>query len=320
MKTPQGNNPQTILVAAWNDGLVAITSDGQQQEISDKSVRGLASDGRGGALAIVGGHELQHRTSAGQWTTLASSDAVLSCCVAARGVVYIGTEEARMLRLNDQGVLESLDGFDNIAERDTWFAGSAIVNGERVGPPLGIRSMSANADGSILFANVHVGGIPRSLDGGRSWQPTIDIHSDVHQVCAHPTDPNLVVAASATGLCISRDRGATWTIARDGLHAPHCSAVAFSGEYILVSAATDPFTKQSRLYRRPIDPQGELTLMADGLPAWLDGNVDTDCIATNSSVVAVVDKAGTLYLSTTSGATWSRGTHQLTSPSSVLIC
>ena len=75
--------------------------------------------------------------------------------------------------------------------RDTWYAGSAIVNGQRVGPPLGIRSVTATPDG-VLLVNVHVGGIVRSSDGGITWQPTIDIDTDVHQVCAHPTDPRMV--------------------------------------------------------------------------------------------------------------------------------
>jgi hypothetical protein len=155
------------------------------------------------------------------------------------------------------GVLDPIDGFDNVAGRDAWFAGSAIVNGQRLGPPLGIRSVAANSNGTILFANVHVGGIPRSMDGGRTWQPTIDINSDVHEVRAHQADPDIVVAASAIGLCISRDAGATWTIERDGLHAPYCSAVAFSGDDILVSASTDHFAAQGRIYRRPIRPDGE---------------------------------------------------------------
>jgi hypothetical protein len=96
------------------------------------------------------------------------------------------------------------------AARDAWFAGSAIVNGQRLGPPLGIRSVAANSNGIILFANVDVGGIPRSVDGGRTWQPTIDINSDFHEVRAHHADPDIIVAASAIGLCISRDAGATW--------------------------------------------------------------------------------------------------------------
>jgi hypothetical protein len=34
--------------------------------------------------------------------------------------------------------------------------------------------MTMTCDGAVLLVNVHVGGIPRSADGGASWQPTID--------------------------------------------------------------------------------------------------------------------------------------------------
>ena len=70
--------------------------------------------------------------------------------------------------------------------------------------------MAATCDGAVLLVNVHVGGVPRSTDSGLTWRPPIDINSDVHQVCAHPTRPDIVIAAA--GLCISRDAGATWTI------------------------------------------------------------------------------------------------------------
>lgn len=167
-----------------------------------------------------------------------------------RDTIYVGTDDAHMLRLShESGVLDPIDGFDGVAGRDAWFAGSAIVNGQRLGPPLGIRSVAANSNGSILFANVHVGGIPRSMDGGRTWQPTIDINSDVHEVRAHQANPDIVVAAAAVGLCISRDSGATWIIERDGLYASYCSAVAFSGDDILVSASTDHFATRGRIYR-----------------------------------------------------------------------
>jgi photosystem II stability/assembly factor-like uncharacterized protein len=238
-----------------------------------------------------------------------------------RDTIYVGTDDARMLRLSHGGgVLDPIDGFDNIAGRDAWFAGSAIINGQRLGPPLGIRSVAANSSGSILFANVHVGGIPRSMDGGRTWQPTIDINSDVHEVRAHQADPDIVVAASAIGLCISRDAGATWTIERDGLHASYCSAVAFSGDDILVSASTDHFAAQGRIYRRPIRPDGDIVAVEGGLPTWINGIADTGCIATNGSTIVVVDRAGTLYLSTEFGLAWSRSSSELPTPSSVLIC
>jgi hypothetical protein len=311
----------TILVATWGDGLFAITGDGRTQEIANQRVRGLAPDGRGGALAIVGRHSLRRRAPSGEWATVATSEFELSCCMAVRDAIYVGTDDARMLRLSHGGgVLDPIDGFDNIAGRDAWFAGSAIVNGQRLGPPLGIRSVAANSSGSILFANVHVGGIPRSMDGGRTWQPTIDINSDVHEVCAHQADPDIVVAASAIGLCISHDAGATWTIEHDGLHAPYCSAVAFSGDDILVSASTDHFATQGRIYRRPVRPDGDTVAVENGLPTWINGIADTGCIATNGSTLVVVDRAGALYLSTEFGLAWSRSSSELPTPSSVLIC
>jgi photosystem II stability/assembly factor-like uncharacterized protein len=238
-----------------------------------------------------------------------------------RDTIYVGTDDARMLRLSHGGgVLDPIDGFDSVAGRDAWFAGSAIVNGQRVGPPLGIRSVAANSNGSILFANVHVGGIPRSMDGGRSWQPTLDINSDVHEVRAHQANPDIVVAAAAVGLCISRDAGATWTISRDGLHASYCSAVALSGDDILVSASTDHFAAQGKIYRRPVKLDGSLLAVEGGMPAWTEGIVDTGCIAANGSSIAVADRAGNLYGSDDFGLAWSCRSTRLPTPSGVLIC
>jgi len=311
----------TILVATWNDGLFVVTGNGRTQEIANQPIRGLATDGRGGALAIVGRHSLRRRAPGGEWATVATSEFDLSCCMAVRDGIYVGTDDARMLRLSHGGsVLDPIDGFDNVAGRAAWFAGSAIVNGKRLGPPLGIRSVASNSNGSILFANVHVGGIPRSTDGGRTWQPTIDINSDVHEVRAHEVDPNVVVAASAIGLCMSHDAGETWTIERDGLHAPHCSAVAFSGDDILVSASTDPFAAQGKIYRRPIGADGKIVAVEDGLPTWFNGKVDTGCIATSGSTIVAVDRAGALYVSTEFGRAWSRSSRELPTPSSVLVC
>jgi len=47
---------------------------------------------------------------------------------------------------------------------------------------------------------VHVGGILRSQDHGESWQPTIEIGADVHQVT---TGHGNVYAAGAGGLSVA---------------------------------------------------------------------------------------------------------------------
>jgi photosystem II stability/assembly factor-like uncharacterized protein len=312
-------NP-TVLVATWRDGLFAVTGETRNHEIAGQPVGGLTPDGRRGALAIVGRHALRRRSADGEWATIAASRFELACCMAVDDVIYVGTDDARMLRVSGSGKVDPLDSFDSAAGRDTWYAGSAIVDGQRVGPPLGVRSITATADGAVLLANVHVGGILRSSDGGMTWQPTIDIDSDVHEVCAHPTRPRIVVAAAAIGLCISHDAGATWTIEREGLHASYCSAVAFSGDDILVAASVDHFAAQGAIYRRPIDKHGALLPVGDGLPRWIDGIADTGCIATNASAIVVADQAGNVYLSADSGRTWSCSVSGLPTPSSVLLC
>ena len=220
------------------------TGGNRHHELSGQPVGALAPDGQGGALAIVSGHALRRRTPDGEWITIATSQFQLSCCVPIGDVIYVGTDDARVLRVGKTGDVEPLRGFETVAGRDTWYAGSAVIDGQRVGPPLGIRSITATADRRVLLANVHVGGIPRSTDGGATWHPTIDIDTDVHEVCAHATDPGIVIAAAAVGLCMSHDGGVTWTVERDGLHASYCSAVAFLGNDMVVAASTDHFARQ----------------------------------------------------------------------------
>jgi hypothetical protein len=306
-------------VATWRDGLFVVGGEIRGHELDDHSVRALASDGHGGALAIVNGRSLRRRSPGGVWSTIATTEWDLACCVAVGDIIYAGTDDARVLRVRANGEFEPLRGFDLVSGHETWYAGSAVINGQRVGPPLGIRSMSASPDGAVLLANVHVGGIPRSTDGGATWQPTIDVDSDVHEVCAHPDRPGIVIAAAAIGLCMSRDGGVTWTVEQEGLHAPYCSAVAFAGDDILVSASVDHFATQGAVYRRPVDGNGPLVAIAGGLPAWTDGIVDTRCIAAHAAAVAFADRKGNLYVSADSGRSWSRRVGGLPSPSSVLI-
>jgi len=311
----------TILVATWGNGLFSVTGKVVHQELADPSVRSLVADGQGSVLAIVGGHSLRRRSSDGEWTEIAKSEFELSCCVAIGNAVFVGTEDANILRVDPDGTQQRLTGFDAVAGRDRWYAGSAIIDGKRMGPPLGIRSIAATCDGAVLLANVHVGGIPRSTDWGRTWQPTIDIDSDVHQVCAHPTRPDIVIAAAAAGLCMSRDAGTTWTIDQQGLHAHYCSAVAFGRNDLFVAASTDHFAKQGAVYRRPIDSNGPLKPLGGGMPERIDGIADTDCIATRDSIVAVIDRSGRLYVSHDDGASWSSSfDDRLAAPSALHVC
>ena len=308
-----------VLVATWQDGLFVVAGETVDQELRHESVRSLAPDGRGGALAIVNGRSLRRRAPDGVWSTIATTELDLSCCVAVGDVIYVGSDDARVLRVGADGELEQLRGFDAVADRESWYAGSAVINGQRVGPPLGIRSITATSDGAVLLANVHVGGIPRSTDGGATWHPTIAIDSDVHEVRAHQNRPGVVVAAAAVGLCASHDSGATWRVERAGLHASYCSAVAFAGDDVLVSASVDHFATQAAIYRRRVDSDDPLVAIAGGLPTWIDGIADTGCIAAHGSAAALADRKGNLYVSADVGRSWSRQTDGLPLTSSLLI-
>ena len=215
----------TVLAATWGNGLFVVADQTFHQEVGDQPVRGLVSDGRGGALVIVGGKALCRRNADGEWRTIATSNVELSCCVAVDDTIYVGTDDANVLR-EVKGTLQRLEGFDAVAGK-TMVRRISCHQWPSGRPTPGIRSIAATCDGAVLLANVHVGGIPRSTDSGVTWQPTIDIDSDVHQVYAHPTRPDIVIAAAAIGLCIRRDSGATWTCEQKGLHASYCSAVAF---------------------------------------------------------------------------------------------
>ena len=63
-------NPM-VLVATWRDGLFIVAGETLDQELVNQSVRALAPDGGGGALAIVNGRLLRRRAPDGRGGALA---------------------------------------------------------------------------------------------------------------------------------------------------------------------------------------------------------------------------------------------------------
>ena len=304
----------SVLVATWSDGVFAISETSRTHELAGCSVRGLVADGQGGVLAIVDGHSLRRRGSSGRWTTWVTTEHDLSCCTAGPHGVYVGTNDARVFRVTPAGEFVPLEAFAHVEGRETWYAGQALVDGKLMGPPLGVRSMSVTADGALLV-NVHVGGVPRSSDGGASFSPTIAVDADVHEVRAHPTRRELVAAAAGVGLCLSTDGGVTWTVQSEGLHAPHCSGVAFVGDDVLVSASVDPFSAEGRVYRWSAGAR--LHPLGGGAPQWTAGKVDTHCIGVRGERVAFADGGGNIYVSWDGGVSWSTWSSEARGPSSV---
>jgi hypothetical protein len=207
--------------------------------------------------------------------------------------LLVGTSEAHLARVAD-GMVEPIDSFERTEGREHWYTPWG-------GPP-DVRSMSRGDDGTI-YANVHVGGVVRSRDDGASWEPTIDIHADVHQVLAPEGHRRLVVAACARGLAGSDDGGDTWIFETDGLHATYCRAVAVGDETLYLSASLGPRGGRAALYRIPITG-GPFEKCSTGLPEWFPTNIDSSCLAAVGSTVAFGTDDGTVFGSEDSGGTW----------------
>jgi hypothetical protein len=246
---------------------------------------------------ILDGHTVG-RVRDGRWEEMARLDGAPATCLAAspQGIL-VGTEEAHLLRLDGRRLVP-LDDFERAEGRRAWYT--------PWGDPPAVRSLAVSRDGT-LYVNVHVGGVLRSRDGGRTWDPTLDIEHDVHQVAVHPDLSGVVLVAAAVGLGVSRDEGRTWSFATQGLHARYARAVAVSGDTIFLSASTGPGGRRAALYRKPLDG-GAFERGGAGLPAWFPSNIDTACVAAAGATVAFGTEEGALYLSHDAGRTWAEAT------------
>jgi hypothetical protein len=273
---------------------VQVLGERTGQELDGHVIHLVARGLSGTALAVVSGRTLYRRTR-GQWELLAEASLPLAS-VLDEGVSVLGggMSEPALLRLDSTET--RLAGLEQTPGRERWY---------QQGPPLCIRALTRTADGAALLAAVHVGGIPRSTDGGKSWQPTLDIDADVHDVQAHPEQPSHVAAASAFGLQLSSDGGATWTLVT--APAPICDALAvgwLEGS-VLYSLQDGPFATRSQLWRMSLLEPNPPEPVGGGLPEWFEGKIDTGCLSTCGTAAAVLDGGGNLWVSA-DGQSWER--------------
>jgi hypothetical protein len=286
-----------ILVATGSGCRVFRSTGEGPTELAGRLVSALAPGIDGTCLAVVDKQEIWRRSPTGAWSKVAATGLWLQSIVSIGALLFGGAmEEAVMVRIPPGGEAERLKGFDNVPGRSEWRAG---------GPPLGVRALTATADGTAILAAVHVGGIPRSTDGGDTWTPTIPIMFDVHEVCSLPASPDIVAAAAAVGLCVSHDGGRNWNVLSDGLDLTDSLAVAALPDEVLFSIQDGPFAKRSQVWRWRIGGK-RLEQVRDGLPRWLDGKTDTAHIAAGSGQAAILDGGGNLWLSSAGSSGWER--------------
>lgn len=256
--------------------------DDNHTELAGREVNALAGD-----LALVEGRAVWR---AGAWLGQPVDGPLGTCVLPVGSGALVGTVEGHLVRLPAG---EPVASFEQAPGRDSWYT--------PWGAPADVRSMAAGPDGTI-YVNVHVGGIVRSLDGGATWEPTLDVDLDVHQVIVAPD--GTVLAATARGLAMSTDLGDTWTVIDEGLAATYARAVAVAGDTVLMSVSTGPDGHRAAVYRRPLHGGGPFRRTSIGLPGTFPGNVDTFCLVADGDLAALGTFAGRVYLSADAGGSW----------------
>ncbi len=212
-------------------------------------------------------------------------------------VLLAGTEPAKLYRITGDGLVEPLEGFDRVDGRDSWDT--------PWGGPASVRCLADH--GKCLYADIHVGSIVRSVDGGQNWAPVDDgIHRDVHQVVTHAAKPERVYANTADGVFISEDRGDSWRHAVDGLATRYGRAIAVDKEdpdLLLASVSLGPHQGEGRLYRST-DAGASWRHVSRGFPPYIEGNIDTFCLAFSGVDRAWAAVEQTLYRSDDLGESW----------------
>jgi hypothetical protein len=297
-------------LVATDEGITALEADGAARIEHDEAAVVRLVRTADGWWAATGDGRVLRRGDDAHWFEFAHADAELTCVLPFEGAAVAGARNGSLLRL-DADRVERLTGFDAVDGRENWHAvGSRVPY---------VRSLTATAGTGALLANVHVGGIPRSTDGGATWSPTIDPDADVHEVRAHPSDPSLVLAAAAVGFVESTDGGETWNVITEGLHATYARAVAFASEAALVSVSDGPFSTEGAVYRWVLGADEPLEQCLDGLPGWLAGNIDTGCLDAAGEDAVLLDAGGAIFASGDDGLSWFHLTDLDTNATSIVL-
>lgn len=216
----------------------------------------------------------------------------LTCIEAGQAGIFVGTDRSELYRYSE-GERTVIESFQACEDRENWYT--------PWGDPASIRSIAM--EDHIVYVNVHVGGILRGDRTEETWKQTIDIDVDVHEVTLGPSRDR-ILAATARGLAVSRNRGEDWTFFADGLHATYARAVAAGGETLYVSASKGPGGEKAALYRSPLEDPGAFRKCTRGLPDWFSSNIDTGCIAAEKNLVWFGTRDGALYISRNRGDDW----------------
>lgn len=290
---------QPSVFVGTQEGLFRL-QDGKPERLAEGHFTALVREGSQW-WAVQEDRELQRSDDGVRWSHAGKLEGLeLKTLLPTAAGLLVGTSGAH-LYVFKEGKLAALSSFDTAPGRDGWYNPAASRPD--------VRSLSQAPSGD-LFVNVHVGGILRSADEGRTWAPTLDVNADVHQVLFDNGSKRLL-AAAARGFGASDDQGKHWEFETRGMHASYLRAITVAGDTVLVTASTGPFTRNAAVYRKPVRGNAPFEKCEQGLPRSFPNNIDTYCLAASGSTVAFGTSSGHVYLSLDEGARWSLMTEEL---------
>jgi photosystem II stability/assembly factor-like uncharacterized protein len=185
-----------------------------------------------------------------------------------------------------------------------------------VGPdmPKRITGIAVGGAGSDIYLSLEIGGLLRSLDGGKTWSAAVDglyvveDAVDLHGVAVSPSRPTRVTVTTRVGTFRSEDRGEHWrklpvpALREKG---SYCRAIAYApgeSDTILIGAGNDFDGDKGALFMSRDDGA---TWIAAELPGPVKSTVFA--IATSPRLpgqIHCATKNGGVFSSTDGGQSW----------------
>src|SRR5579885_1928417 len=226
------------------------------------------------------------------------------------GTLYAGCEPSMLFRSRDGGQSwQELAALRSIPSAPTWSFPPRPWTSH-------VRWIAPDAqDPARLFVGIELGGVMRSLDGGRTWEDRKpEGQHDAHTLRTHPLAPDRVYEAAGGGYAESHDGGASWRRDDTGLNHRYTWGLAVDPadpETIVISAAHGPGpahnsgAAESHLYRR--SGGGAWQEVREGLPE--PRGTRTMVLAANAAephVFYAATRDGAVYRSADAGSNWER--------------